>query len=195
MLKSEERGSCYTWKEKKNPKNVTICCTPDMSDQGLRLSKRNLHLFFSTSIMGGGLDSTRWNLMQEEYPSLFLYARIHSSYITENMREVLVRAMCHFIFQIWLSLWEFWTARNTGRNLAVLGCCTVRRATAARSNLDGPVSQTHYEQEAASWVWMARVVSKRERVIRWAVKTWNPQNSEHYKRLAPFIKHYPMVKM
>ena len=148
-----------------------------MADQGLRLSTQNLLIFFSTrNTKKKVLDALEFHARRVPIsPFIRAYKFIVRD---EDMREVLVRVMCHFIFQIWLSLWEFWTAGNTGCSLTVLGCCAVCRATAARSNLDRPLFQTHYEQEAASWVWMARVVSKREKVIRWAVKTWNPQNNE-----------------
>jgi hypothetical protein len=149
-----------------------------MTDQRLRLSTRmrNLLHFFIITIKER--ERERFNALEYHsrlIPISILYTRINSSYMTENMREVFIQAMCHFILQIRLSLWEFWTAGNTGRNLTVLGNFAVCRATAARSNLDGPVFQTHYEQEAASWIWMARVVSKRERVICWAVKIWNSE--------------------
>lgn len=150
-----------------------------MATHGRRLSMQNLLHSFSTRVTKKKkIDSTCWNFMQQEHISLFLYTCINSSYMTANMREVLVRAMCHFSFQICPSLWEFWTSGDTGRNLTVMGCRAVCRATAARSNLDGPVSQTHYEQQTASWIWMARVVSERKRVVLRALKTCNPHNNQ-----------------
>jgi len=173
----EERGLLQKYIKEK-PKKWNYLLYYDRAGQGFRLSMRNLLIFFSTrnTKKKNGLEALEFHPRR---PPISTFIHTYKFIVRdENMREVLVRAMWHFIFQIWLSLREFWTAGNTGRSLTVLGCCAVCRATAARSNLDGPLFQTHNEEEAASWVWMARVVSKRERVIRWAVKTWNPQNNE-----------------
>jgi hypothetical protein len=49
--------------------------------------------------------------------------------------------------------------------LAILGGRAICRTTAARSHLHGPVFQTHDEQEAVPWEWVARMISEREYVV------------------------------
>lgn len=100
--------------KRKIPENQIIFCMWEYANYGPRVSAR-IFLHFSSTRVTQKLHFSCRNFMQYEYLSLLLYTCINLSYVTENMRKVLVQAI---IVRILNSRKHWQQPRSSG----LLGC-------------------------------------------------------------------------